>query len=124
MDKLTILENIEHYIKLLSKDAVKIEQGESPDDYELAYYMKGLEHGLKFTERDEVTILLSDICQYVYIPYEYLNENGVSPRAVRYFKSSIMKLYLIAQSLIKDLGDVDASKDNIEELFEQVFVSI
>ena len=124
MRKEQILVAIENNIEALVKDLHKLEQGESPDDYELAYYMKGLEHGLKFTERDEITILISDICQYTYSPYEYLNANGVSPRAVRYFKSSIMKLYLLAQSLIKDLGDVDASKDNIEELFEQVFVSI
>lgn len=124
MRKEQILEAIEKNIDALVKDLYKLEQGESPDDYELAYYMKGLEHGLKFTERDEITTLLLDICQYTYTPYEYLNENGVSPRTVRYFKSSIMKLYLLAQSLIKDLGDVDASKDNIEELFEKVFVSI
>lgn len=124
MRKEQILVAIEKNINALVKDLRKVEQGESPDDYELAYYMKGLEHGLKFTERDEITILLSDICQYTYTPYEYLHEDGGSPRAIRYFKSSIMKLYLLAQSLIKDLGDVGASEDNIEELFEQVFVDV
>lgn len=124
MRKEQILEAIEKNIKALVKDLHKLEQGESPDDYELAYYMKGLEHGLKFTERDEITILLSDICQCTYNPYEYLHEYGGSPRTIRYFKSSIMKLYLLAQSLIKDLGDVDESEDNIDELFEQVFADI
>ena len=124
MRKEQILVAIENNIEALIKDLQKVEQGESPDDYELAYYMKGLEHGLKFTDRDEITILLSQICEYTYGPYEYLYEGGVSPRTIRYFKSSIMKLYLLAQSLIKDLGDVAESEHKIDELFKQVFVGI
>ena len=124
MRKEQILVAIENNIEALVKDLHKIEQGESPDDYELAYYMKGLEHGLKFTDRDEITILLSKICEYTYSPYEYLHANEGSPCAIRYFKSSVMKLYLLAQSLIKDSGDVAESEYNIEELFKQVFVGI
>ena len=124
MRKEQILVAIENNIEALIKDLEKIEQGESPDDYELAYYMKGLEHGLKFTDRDEITILLSDICKYTYSPYEYLHANEGNLCAIRYFKSSIMKLYLLAQSLIKDLGNVAESEHNIEELFKQVFVGV
>ena len=124
MRKEQILVAIENNIEALVKDLEKVEQGESPDDYELAYYMKGLEHGLKFTDRDEITILLSEICEYTYSPYEYLHANEGGLCAIRYFKSSIMKLYLLAQSLIKDLGDVAESEYNIDELFKQVFVDI
>lgn len=124
MRKEQILVAIENNIEALVKDLHKIEQGESPDDYEFAYYMKGLEHGLKFTDRDEITILLSEICEYTYSPYEYLHEAGGGSCTIRYFKFSIMKLYLLAQSLIKDLGDVAESEHNIEELFKQVFVAI
>ena len=120
MDKLIILEDIEYYIKLLVKDLHKLERGERPDlGCETAYYLKGLEQGLMFADTDELTTLMSDICRYVYSPYDSFGVGG--QRAILHFKSSIMSLYLMAQSLIKDLGDMEEEEERIDELFSSVF---
>ena len=120
MDKLVILENVEYYIELLVNDVSKLEQGESPDlSCETAYYLKGLEQGLLFADTNELTTLTSDICRYVYSPYDSFEAGG--QRAILHFKSSIMSLYLMAQSIIKDLGDLEEEEERIDKLFSSVF---
>ena len=120
MDKLVILENVEYYIELLVKDVAKLEQGESPDlGCKTSYYLKGLEQGLLYADTDELTTLTSDICRYVYSPYDSFEAGG--QRAILHFKSSIMSLYLMAQSIIKDLGDLEEEEERIDELFSSVF---
>lgn len=121
MDKLIILENIEYYIDILVKDVAKLERGERPDlNCERAYYLKGLEQGLMFADTDKLTTLMSDICRYVYSSYDCLQEMD-DHRAIFCFKRNIMSLYLMAQSLIKDLGDMEEEEDRIDKLFSSVF---
>ena len=120
MDELTILTNVEYYMSVLAKDIAKLEQGESPDlSCETAYYLKGLEQGLLYADPDELTKLMSDVCRYVYSPYDSFQMGG--QRATLHFKSSIMGLYLIAQSIFKDLDDMEEEEERIDELFGSVF---
>ena len=120
MRKEQILVKTKMCMKQLVEDLKRLEQGESLEGYELAFYMQGLEQGLRFADTDKITVLLSDVCRYTFEPYMALEKEQIDI-AIRYFRSSIMHLYLIAQSLLKDIGDSDGASVYIDELFKEVF---
>ena len=120
MRKEQILVKTKMCMKQLVEDLKRLEQGESLEGYELAFYMQGLEQGLRLADTDKITVLLSDVCRYTFEPYMALEKERIDI-AIRYFRSSIMHLYLIAQSLLKDIGDSDGASVYVDELFKEVF---
>ena len=120
MNEEIVLNNIEHYIKLLYKDLTKLEQGERPDlSREMVHHLKILEQELELTESDELTAFMSSAYKYVYSPYDSFEIDGHS--SIYIFKSSIMSLYFMAHSIIKDLDGVKEQEERIDEIFQSVF---
>ena len=125
-----ILSMVKKSMLQLEEDLSLFEQGESLRGYPMAYHMLGFAKGLRFADRDKVVVLLDSICEFTTSPYAYIEEEGFAGvltdtehcRVVRSFKGSLMQLYLIAQSLIKEIGDTDSTGLTIENIFTNVFI--